>query len=380
MELSSEDALRLNVLLANDLQAIRIDDSRMAVYGLAPGGDAKVTLNPTCRDEQYLRVVRELISGHVMGSPGGYPVFLRRWTRMGQNSKLQLERLLMLGEPEAVVAVACSNELTPELARRSWWALETADNARRMLHNRGVVDSDLGPLLAAFLVEFLPFEEDPVAMMESVRLALQPGLIDAAAEAKLWQGGKRKTAYLLGFLQTLPDRLPEPVSAHPSLPEFEAVLGGPGGLAQQGNAYAGLLLRVGSEAGQTWLSVVDRVLAKPPNQEVVSTLLDTIADYFSAVKADLPEGELATLVADAGVLCQGCDGSGLRHPEQFAAVQQALPGARGQLMAMLCLARLGYAVVRPVFSRSDAIGSLMRRKLEPVIEPLRAQLALLGGH
>ena len=38
MDLSSEDALRLNVLLANKPQAIRIDESAMVVYGLSEQG------------------------------------------------------------------------------------------------------------------------------------------------------------------------------------------------------------------------------------------------------------------------------------------------------------------------------------------------------
>ena len=38
MELSSEDSFRLNVLLANKPQAIRIDESRLMVYGLSPWG------------------------------------------------------------------------------------------------------------------------------------------------------------------------------------------------------------------------------------------------------------------------------------------------------------------------------------------------------
>ena len=376
MELSSEDALRLNVLLANEPQAIRIDESRMIVHGLSVQGEARITLNPTGRDDRYLRVVRELIAGHVMGSPGGYPVFLRRWTRMGERSSVQIEKLLMLGEAEAVVAVALSPEITPELARRAWWALETADNARSLLRHSVVVDSDLGLALAAFLVEFLPFEEEPVNMMESVRLVLQPGLIGEPVRDKLWQGGKRKTAYLVGFLQTLPDTLPEPLDPHPDRPTIEAALGP---LVSQGNAYAQLLLRISSAAGQTWFAVVDRVLAKPPNQEVVQTMLETIAGYFAVVRPDLPEAELDTLISDAAQLCAECDEHKLRHPRQLLAVQQALPQAGDQLRAMLCLARLGYAVVRPVLSRTDAIGSLMRRKLEPVVEPLRAQLSVLGG-
>ena len=155
IELSSEDSFRLNVLLANKPQAVRIDESRMIVHGLSERGEAKVRLNPTARAEQYVRAVRELISGHVLGSPGGYPVYLRRWTRMGQMRDESLEQLLLLGEPEAVVAAVCSPGLTDELARRAWWAMEDAENARRMLNNRAVVEGEMGKVLARYLVEHL---------------------------------------------------------------------------------------------------------------------------------------------------------------------------------------------------------------------------------
>src|SRR6056297_2633860 len=145
MELSNEDALRLNVLLNQDLQAIRIDESKMIVYGLSDKGEASISLNPNCRDEQYLKQVKELISTHVLGSPGGYPVFLRRWTRMGQTRDESLAQLLLLGEPEAVVAVVHAPGLTHEFARRAWWAMPTAENARRMLEREVVVQSPLGP-------------------------------------------------------------------------------------------------------------------------------------------------------------------------------------------------------------------------------------------
>ena len=84
MPLSAEDSLRLNVMLATEPLAIRVNESSMSVHALSDDGDAKVTLSPNCRDEKYIKLVRELLSGHVMGSPGGYPVFLKRWTRMGQ--------------------------------------------------------------------------------------------------------------------------------------------------------------------------------------------------------------------------------------------------------------------------------------------------------
>jgi hypothetical protein len=121
MQLSNEDNLRLNVLLAQDLKAVRIDESKMIVYALSAKGDAKVQLNPTCKDEKYIRLVKELLSNKIMGSPGGYPVYIKRWTRMGQERREEsLAQLLLLGEQEAVVAVVHAPILTPEIARHAW--------------------------------------------------------------------------------------------------------------------------------------------------------------------------------------------------------------------------------------------------------------------
>jgi hypothetical protein len=40
---------------------------------------------------------------------------------------------------------------------------------------------------------------------------------------------------------------------------------------------------------------------------------------------------------------------------------------------------LDEAIVNPVFSRTDAIGSLMRKKLQPVTGPILEQLAVIGS-
>ena len=45
--------------------------------------------------------------------------------------------------------------------------------------------------------------------------------------------------------------------------------------------------------------------------------------------------------------------------------------------AMRILSGLSYGVLRPVLRDSTAIGSLMRRKLEPVLGPILGELALL---
>ncbi len=372
MELSSEDSLRLNVLLANKPQAIRIDESSMTLYGLSDRGEAKVPLNPTCRDDQYLRILRELLSGNVLGSPGGYPVYLQRWTRMGQTRDENLEHLLLLGEPEAVVAVACATGLTDELARRAWWTSQDPDNARRMLRNPAIVSGQMGAELATFLIEYLPFETEPEIIVESLRLALQPGLIDETLKQKLWVRCNRKPTYYLGFLASIPDNLPDPVPARELSESNRLVLEQ---LAMADNPYAAILLKLYSAKGQTFLKTVERIMEKPANQDVVVILLNVIRDYFSVLR---PEGDpdltLEDLTAESAVLLseQG-DDPGISN---CLAVTENL---EQELQTMRILSGLGYAVVRPVFCKTDAIGSLMRRKLEPVSGPLRRLISQLLG-
>jgi hypothetical protein len=378
MELSPEDNLRLNVLLAQQLQAVRIDESSMTLYGLAETGEAKVKLNPNCRDELYVRQVRELLSGQVLGSPEGYPVFLRRWTRMGQISGVRLEDMLKLGEPEAVVAVACSPNLSDELARRVWWAYPDAEVARRMLASPAVAAGSMGPELAGYLVEFLPFEEDPALVMESVRLVLQPGLINDAQVELLWSRGKRKNAYLVGFLATTPDNLPE--AAAPREPgEAGAALES---LAEAGNPYAAALQRLFSGPGQAFLDTAETVIRKPPNQEVVLGLFEAIAGYFGAIAPERPVGgDMDALAQTAAALAGGRADPGQEGwPEGLAAFRAALPGLEAELEALLVLARLGEPVLRSIFAGTDAIGSLMRRKLEPVTGPVLEHIRVLRGH
>jgi hypothetical protein len=367
MELSSEDSFRLNVLLANQPLAIRIDESAMVVYGLSERGEARVPLNPTGRPEPYLKCVRELLSGHITGSPGGYPVFLKRWTRMGQMRDESLAQLLLLGEPEAVVAAVGSPGITDELARRAWWAMQDADNARRMLHSPAVVAGAMGPVLAAYLVEYLPFETETERMMESVRLVLQPGLIDAATRLDLWRKGARRQAYQVGFLLADPEQLPDPAPASPR--HGAAPLAA---LAAAGNPVAQTALRVLDSPGQTLCRVIRGLLMKPPTQDVLVTTLLVLQSYLAPVR---PTGDPGLswdeLVTEAGAW--------LVQDPAAQACCEAFPDDQGRFKALRVLSGLGYGVLRPLLRDSTAIGSLLRRKLEPLLKPLGGEFDKLLG-
>ncbi len=226
----------------------------------------------------------------------------------------------------------------------------------------------MGKELAEYLVEHLPFETEPAAMIETVRLVLQPGLLDVAAREELWKRGERKNTLRVGFLIAGPDDLPKLTAAR-----HDAVaLGGRlGPLAGDGNAPAKLLLRLVSGAGQAFLAACDGILKKPVNQDVVNAMLDVIAGYFAAVR---PEGPPDRTIEE---LCGESDAS-LRTSPVRDCLNRA-PELEREFRAMRILSGLSYAVIRPVLSGSTAAGSLMRRKLEPVMSVVLEQIRILQG-
>ena len=373
MELSAEDSLRLNVLLAN-AAAIRVDEGQMTVRGLSRDGqESLIQLNPNCRADQYIRRVRELLSSVVLGSPGGYPVFLKRWTRMGQTAGARLADLLRLGEPEAVVAVCGSPELTDELAELAWWAMPDAGNARRMLAHSAVAGGSMGPVLAEFLVEFLPFEEEPRAIVESVRLLLQPGLIDETTRQAIWKRGRAKGVFRIGFLLSTPDDLPECRPPHPSLEGCRDRLEA---LAGADNRVAAHLLRLLEGPGQTFLEAFGGAMKRPSDQDSYVALLEAGERYHAPVqrlKAECLSAEELERAVDEVLF-----GDPARHPD-LQQVLQEVPEQEGRLRAMMFLAHVGEPQVRLIFARTDAVGTVLRKKLEPLAGPVQRQIDVMLG-
>lgn len=375
MQLSQQDSLRLNVLLNQSVEAIRIDDGKMIIYGLTEKGEAKIQLNPNCKDEKYIKQVKEVISSHVLGSPGGYPVFLNRWTRMGQARAESLENLLKLGEPEAVVAVVGAEGITNEIARRAWWVMPSANNARRMLANKEVANGEMGKILAEFLIEFLPFEEEPRNIVESMRLVLQPGLIESSTRDKLWKLGQRKNAFLVGFLKSDLAQIPQTVSAHPQLETWQGTLNQQ---AEKGNILAKFLLSILSQPGQAWLTTAQQVLKKPVNQDVVVALFEAFENYFMDIRPHsekrrdieqiLEEASLFTSTAESSIFAG-----------EISSLTNDIPESMTLVRSLFVLSCVGEQLVAPIFATTDAVGTVMRRKLEPVSIPLAEHLDILLG-
>ncbi len=353
-DLSPEDSFRLQVLLAQDLKAVRIEESEAhpVLHALTDQGEASVPLNPNCRLDKYLRQIRELLSGHALGSPGGYPVYLSRWTRHGQMEGLNLGRLLLTGEPEAVVAVVHSPGLTDELARYAWWAQPTIENARLMLSREKVAQGEMGPVLADYLVEHLPFLQDEhLDIMDTVVVLLYSRALSQANREAIWQRGKRSNTHYVAFLEVAGWDEPQPLPmALPARADQDVLLADLAPRLAAGDAAARALARTLDAQGQTFLAAAMEILERPETQDVVNRSLNAIGRYFS----------------------MGGGAAG----ESPANVCQAL---EPQLEAAARLAGLSAEKVTPIFARSTAIGSLMRRKIEPVVNEVLADIRLLRG-
>lgn len=370
MELTHEDLLRLHVLAVN-ADAIRIDENSMEVIGKKGAKDLKVVLHPDGNPDRYLKKVRELLAGAALGSPGGYPVFIQRWTRMGQVESTRMSSLLKLAEPEAVMAVVCSPGLSHELARLAWWCEPQAEYARRLLEHPEIAASELGPELATFLVEYLPFETEPQQMLETVRLVLQPGLIDDQHKQRLWRKGRSTKSYRVGFLETIPDELPDRLPARADLSSHHSSLRQ---LTEQQNTYAKLLSKLLDSEGQTFINTALEVLARPTDQDVISALFMAIGNYFSVIRThhsrELREiNEIEQVVESAFTTDRG--------PLQQLII--ALPDLHDEIRAMLFLAHMDDSVLTPILSLTDAVGSVLRKKIQPVSEPLRKNMGCILG-
>jgi hypothetical protein len=230
----------------------------------------------------------------------------------------------------------------------------------------------MGRVLTEFLLEFLPFEVDPMTIIRTVRLLLQPGLITAEERLEIWRKGRQKNVFLIGFLLATPDDLPEPVPAHNEWVRADQELNA---LVAAGNPYARQVLRCLSGAGQTFLRACQAVLRKPSNQDVVMALLDAQALYFGTLLPPIPQANDVNEL-DARITAW-CAGEHDEVPRPLRETLQVAPWLQAPLGAMLTLACCDQRIVRPIFAGTDSIGSLMRKKLEPVSQPLLRLLTTL---
>jgi hypothetical protein len=231
-----------------------------------------------------------------------------------------------------------------------------------------VVQGEMGRVLAAHLIEHLPFETEPHDMLDTVRLVLQPGLIDEEQKQRLWLSGARNRSYRIGFLEALPDDLPEQQPPRAELTEHRAVLEQ---LSTEGNPFAQQLLRLLDVSGQSFLAVAEDVLLHLADQEVAIALFNTLGGYF----AILPHVEGLCDIASIEEQVERM----LHEQRQPHLLLMAIPALEQEIRAMLMLTHVSEYLLNPVFSQTDAVGTVMRERMEPVTLPLQQAMCRLRG-
>lgn len=344
MTLTPEDTLRLNVLISTCV-AIRIDVYKLAVIGLTKDKkEQSISLNITDDSSQYIKAVQKLLVSRALGSMGGYPSYLKRWSRMGQVNSSHLKSLLQIGNIESVVAVANSQNLDNKLLDLVWWCATNTDQqaeiGRFLLTRDFVIKHPVGKQIAHYLLEFLPFTNDTLQLIDTTNLLLQNDLISQREKQKLWEQGQRKTAFLVGFIERMENNLPNNdgiIALNSNIKELECI---------------------NSEQGQILLHTIAHILKKINQEYVLYRTLEVLGNYLS-------------------------------HPmiQKKVTIEQCLSQAQNTLKklgldnekvkARLFLASVGEQLVVSTISAHGLAGSTIRKKLANVLEPIQSALKLL---
>jgi hypothetical protein len=175
---------------------------------------------------------------------------------------------------------------------------------------------------------------------------LYSGVLTDAERLSIWKRGNSRNSYYVAFLELQPDNLPSPRAAradHASVP------------ALADNPYSVLLNKALSGQGQTFLATAATILDRPENQEVVNHTLAALANWC----APLRQADAATRDAAR------------------AALLAVAPEFDADCTALDTLSAVDADSVRSIFLKTTAIGSLMRRKIQPVVTPLIDAIAVL---
>ena len=123
------------------------------------------------------------------------------------------------------------------------------------------------------------------------------------------------------------------------------------------------MTRLNTPAGQGYLKTVARILDKPPNQDVLLAVFDCLRATLAPIR---PEGDPDLGLEDLGRDAEDFPTSDPRGLE----LMRVCSDCRAELQAMRFLSGVGYALIRPLLSDPTTQGTLMRRKLSPVLDAI----------
>ena len=145
------------------------------------------------------------------------------------------------------------------------------------------------------------------------------------------------------------------------------------------NFFAGLLLKLLAEKDQTFISASLKILKRSSNQDVVVSFLEAIEAYFQSARlSSFHYDSMSSIVEQVDKLFTDNEDE-MKSNEHLQLLHEAVPELDKEIRAMLILAHTGEPVIRPIFAISDSVGTVMRKKIEPVSSPVSEQLNILQG-
>ena len=131
-----------------------------------------------------------------------------------------------------------------------------------------------------------------------------------------------------------------------------------------------------SKEGQAYLSTVEAVMKKPSNQDVVISLFKTVKKYLESVCPNQVEyQDINILISDANKYIDVT----ATQVDDLKNILQLFPELLPLIKSIIVLSMTDEPLVSVVFSRTDAIGSLMRKKINHITTPLLNEITNLRG-
>ena len=191
--------------------------------------------------------------------------------------------------------------------------------------------------------------------------------MDQATKESIWQRGKRKNTYFVGFLQQCPECLPIEQLPHADFQVISEQLT----RLEVSNPWAQKVQWLLSGEGQAMLETYSSVMKKPSDQDVVVTLFNTMGHYFTVEETGFPKPrQIEEVHAFVGHLMQNPHGA-------LHELLQIWPQAKSICSAIIFLSMVSESLLDPVFGVTDAIGTVMRKRIAHLIEPIQQQVAAL---
>ena len=86
-------------------------------------------------------------------------------------------------------------------------------------------------------------------------------------------------------------------------------------------------------------------------------MLDAIAGYFSVLRPEnFTDYDINVICTEVEMACENSDG-------ELCDVLGAVPELKSEVQAMLMLSCLSMKLINPIFAQTDAIGTMMRKKI-----------------